>query len=58
MKNNLPSHDIHNNPELLKKAKDTEFWIRVISSVIVMDAVAIIVIAEKFVVKKSERTFS
>ncbi len=51
-KTNLPSDDIHNDPELLKKAEDTEFWIKVISSVIVMAAVVVIVIAGKFVVKK------
>ncbi len=49
---NFPSDDMSNDPELLQKAEDAEFRIKVISSVIVMIAIVLIVIAGKFVVKQ------
>ncbi len=51
-KTDLPSDDMPNDPELLQKAEDVEFRIKVISSIIVMIVIIIIVIAGKFVVKQ------
>lgn len=56
-KANLPSDDTNNDPELLQKAEDTEFRVKVISSIIVMVAIVIIVIAGKFIVKQVSNHF-
>ncbi len=57
-KTDLPNDDMCNDPELLQKAEDAEFRIKVISSIIVMIAIIIIVIAGKFVVKQVSRLFN
>ncbi len=51
-KTRLPSDKVHNDPQSLQKAEDTEFWIKVVSSLIVMAVIVILVAAGKFAVKQ------
>ncbi len=57
-KTNLSNDDVYSNPELHQKAEDAEFRIKIISSIIVMLAIVIIVIAGKFVVKQVSEQFN
>ncbi len=57
-KTDVSSDKRHSDPKLLQKAENAEFWINVVSSVIVMAAIVLLVAAGKFAVKQVTKHFA